>query len=102
MTSVAPVIYRDRELEYISEEQVPGIEKFRAESGRLLEGRRVQTLLHDEVFGMLDESSSLFRVLVIKTREVVPYSSVFLQLDCSYWGPENERVLRDRMSASDL
>ena len=47
---------------------------------------------------MLDESSSLFRVLVIKTNCTLPYTSVFLQLDCSYWGPENEKVLRENMS----
>lgn len=96
-THVAPIIFRDRELEYITEEQVPGIERFRAESGKVLEGKEVNTLLHDEVFGMLDESSSLFRVLVIKTNCTLPYTSVFLQLDCSYWGPDQEDELRSRM-----
>ncbi|MCK4991794.1 MAG: hypothetical protein KAS29_14950, partial [Bacteroidales bacterium] len=61
-------------------------------------GREVNTLLHDEVFRMLDESSSLFRVLVIKTNCTIPYTSVFLQLDCSYWDPENEKLLREKMS----
>jgi hypothetical protein len=49
------------------------------------------------VLNAIDESSSLFRVLVIKTNCVLPYTSVFLQLDCSYWGPENEKVLREKM-----
>jgi len=97
---VKPVIYQDRELSYISEAQVKGIEQFRSDATRLLEGRAVQTLLHEEVFKMLDESSSLFRVLVIKTSCTLPYTSVFMQLDCSYWGPENERVLREMMEDS--
>ena len=97
-THVSPIIYRDRELGFITEDQVPGIEAFREESERILEGKEVNTLLHDEVFGMLDESSSLFRVLVIKTACTLPYTSVFLQLDCAYWGPEDERTLRERMS----
>lgn len=101
-THVKPIIYQDGELSYISEEQVPGIEQFRSEAASVLKGRTVNTLLHDEVFGMLDESSSLFRVLVIKTNCVLPYTSVFLQLDCSYWGPENEKVLREKMEVSAL
>jgi D-ribose pyranose/furanose isomerase RbsD len=96
-THVKPIIYQDKELAFITEEQVSGIETFRSGAARILEGREIQTLLHDEVFGMLDESSSLFRVLVIKTNCTLPYTSVFMQLDCSYWGPENERILRGRM-----
>ena len=96
-THVKPIIYQDKELSYVSEEQVAGIGAFRSKAAEILEGREVNTLLHDEVFRMLDESSSLFRVLVIKTSGTLPYTSVFLQLDCSYWGPENEKVLRERM-----
>mgnify|MGYP001813374979 CR=1 FL=1 len=99
-THVVPVIYQDKELSFITEEQVKGIEQFRTRAAGILEGRGVQTLLHDEVFGMLDESSSLFRVLVIKTNCTLPYTSVFMQLDCSYWGPEQEEILREKMSAA--
>jgi len=95
---VKPIIYQDKELSFITEEQVAGIESFRSEARKVLAGKKVNTLLHDEVFGMLDESSSLFRVLVIKTSATLPYTSVFLQLDCSYWGPENEKQLRENMS----
>ena len=97
-THVKPIIYQDKELSFINEAQVKGIEQFRSDAAKLLDGRGVQTLLHDEVFGMLDESSSLFRVLVIKTNCTLPYTSVFLQLDCSYWGPEQESILRERMA----
>ncbi len=98
-THVKPMIYQDKELSFITEDQVPGIGVFRSESARILEGRNVNSLLHDEVFKMLDESSSLFRTLVIKTNCTIPYTSVFLQLDCAYWGAENERELRNRMTA---
>ena len=97
-THVKPIIYQDKELSYITEEQMPGIDAFRSNADKVLEGRTVNTLLHDEVFGLLDESSSLFRVLVIKTNCTLPYTSLFLQLDCSYWGPENEKLLREQIS----
>jgi D-ribose pyranose/furanose isomerase RbsD len=96
-THVKPIIYQDKELSYITEEQVAGIKNFRTEVAGILEGRELNTLLHDEVFSLLDESSSLFRVLVIKTNCTLPYTSVFLQLDCSYWGPEEEEALRKKM-----
>jgi D-ribose pyranose/furanose isomerase RbsD len=96
-THVKHIIYQDKELSYISEDQVMGIDAFRTDVARVLEGRNVNTLLHDEVFSMLDESASLFRVLVIKTSCTLPYTSVFLQLDCSYWGPDNEKMLREKM-----
>ena len=96
-THVKPIIYQDKELSYIKEDQVNGIEAFRSAAAKTLDGRAVNTLLHDEVFQMLDESSSLFRVLVIKTNCTLPYTSIFLQLDCSYWGPENEKTLRELM-----
>jgi len=101
-THVNPIIYMDRELGFISEKQVPGIEEFRNRSAELLEGRSVNTLLHNEVFKLLDESASLFRVLVIKTNATLPYTSVFLQMDCAYWNGEQEKVLREAMSASPV
>ena len=101
-THVKPIIYRDEELSFISEEQVQGISAFRAESEKILSGRSVNTLLHDEVFKMLDESSSLFKTLVIKTNSTLPYTSVFLLMDCSYWNAENEAMLRIKMSEEDF
>jgi sugar lactone lactonase YvrE len=96
-THVTPVIYRDRELEFLTEEMVPGIGVFKSETDRLLAGYATHSLLHEEVFEMLEESSSLFTTLVIKTSGILPYTSVFMQLDCAYWGPEEENELRDRM-----
>lgn len=95
---VTPAVFRDRELAFITEEQASGIETFRKETEKVLKGREVHTLLHNDVFSMLDESSSLFRVLVIKTRTALPYTSVFLRLDCSYWGAGDEARLRSIMA----
>ena len=99
-THISPIIYQDKELTYISEDQVNGIDVFRTDVAKVLDGRDVNTLLHDEVFSLLDASSSLFKVLVIKTSCTLPYTSVFMQLDCSYWGPDNEAELRQKMDAS--
>jgi len=96
-THIRPVIYRDQELEFITESQVKGIAAFKAAARQVLGDRPIETLLHEDVFSLLDESAELFKVLVIKTNTVLPYTSFFLQLDCAYWGPEQETILREKM-----
>jgi D-ribose pyranose/furanose isomerase RbsD len=96
-THVRPIIFRDKELSFITEQQVKGVSNYRLESEKLFKGRNTKYLLHEEVFEQLDKSSSLFKVLVIKTNGTMPYSSVFIQLDCGYWDAERESVLRNKM-----
>ncbi|MDQ0965485.1 L-fucose mutarotase/ribose pyranase (RbsD/FucU family) [Flavobacterium sp. W4I14] len=94
---VKPIIYRDKELEFISEQQAKGITQFKTGITNTLVNLPVQTMLHDSVFKKLDTESKLFKVLMIKTNEVIPYTSVFLQLDCAYWTKSKEDTLRNMM-----
>jgi hypothetical protein len=96
-THVKPIIYTDKELNFISPELEPGIEPFKKSLQEVLNGADVQTILHDSVFTKIDEASKLFKVLVLKTEGTIAYSSVFLNLDCKYWGGEKENVLRRLM-----
>lgn len=91
---VKPIIYQDKELDFITEKQAKGIVQFRTNVKEVLGKQKVQTLFHDSVFKKLDMEGKLFKVLVIKTDEVIPYTSVFLQLDCAYWNSDKERELR--------
>ncbi len=91
---VKPIIYRDKELNFITEEQAKGVKHFTEASQKIFGSQNVQTMLHDSVFTKLDKESKLFKVLVIKTNEIIPYTSVFLQLDCAYWNWEKESQLR--------
>lgn len=94
---VKPIVYRDKELGFINEEQAKGITQFKTGIANTLGNLPVQTMLHDSVFKKLDTESKLFKVLVIKTNEVIPYTSVFLQLDCAYWTKPKEDTLRNKM-----
>jgi len=38
-------------------------------------------------------------VLIIKTPLAIPYTSLFLELDCGYWGPESEMKMREAIKA---
>lgn len=98
-THVKPIIYQDKELGFITENQAKGVKQFVQESKTIFGNQPVQTMLHDSVFRKLDTESKLFKVLVIKTNETIPYTSVFLQLDCNYWNGEKEKQLREVLNA---
>lgn len=96
---VRPIIYRDKELSFITEDAAKGVNKFVAGSQQLFNGQSVQTILHDSVFTKLAEASKTFKVIVLKTNEAIPYTSVFLQLDCAYWDKDKEKALRSKMES---
>jgi hypothetical protein len=95
---VRPIVYTDAELKYVSEKDAPGITAYREQLSRVLGDRAVTVIPHEQIISRLDEAGKLFRVLIIKTDLAVPYTSVFLQLDCGYWSADAERRLREAMS----
>jgi hypothetical protein len=55
---------------------------------------------HERVIANIDEASRQFHVLVLKTRMAIPYTSVFIRLDCKYWSADAEARLRSRIAAA--
>ena len=97
---VTPIIYTDQELSFLDEEDAHGVGSYRDSLAEILSGKPVQTLPHEKLIAKLDDVSKTFRVLIIKTNMTIPYTSVFLQLDCAYWGPDAEKKLREKMARS--
>lgn len=91
---VRATVYLDAEMEYVAEKSAPGIEAYRKELAALLRDRTVKVVPHEELIAKLDEAAGTFRVLVLKTNLILPYTSVFLELDCGYWNSEAEQKLR--------
>jgi len=96
---VRPVLYTDAELPFVPENRAPGVTRYRERLGRIL-GATAISLPHEEIIGRLDEAGKTFHVLLLKTTLALPYTSVFVQLDCGYWSPEAERALREAMKAA--
>jgi L-fucose mutarotase/ribose pyranase (RbsD/FucU family) len=96
---VTPIIYTDKELNYLDENDAPGIGTYRADLEQILGGRKTNALPHLDIINKLDQVSQTFSVLIIKTNVTLPYTSVFLELDCAYWGPDAEKRLRAKMAA---
>jgi hypothetical protein len=95
---VRPKIYLDKELSHLSDDLAPGIVACKGRLDDMLKGREVKPLLHEELIARLDQVAKTFRVLMIKTNLTLPYTSVFMELDCGYWSPESEQKLRKKMS----
>lgn len=94
---VKPIVYTDRELTFVPEKDAPGISAYRQQLAAILKNQTLNPLPHEEIIAKLDQAGQTFRVLIIKTNMTIPYTSVFLQMDCAYWGPEAEKRLRESM-----
>jgi D-ribose pyranose/furanose isomerase RbsD len=94
---IRPRIYLDKELAYVTEDLAPGIDTCRQRLDGMLKGREVSPLLHEELIARLDQVARTFRILMIKTNLTLPYTSVFMELECGYWKPEAEAKMRERM-----
>jgi hypothetical protein len=89
----------DAELPLVPEADASGVSNYRAQIGDLLRGYPTQSLPHEKIIGNVDEAGKVFHVLVLKTRMTIPYTSVFLRLDCKYWSDDAEERLRKKMAA---
>jgi hypothetical protein len=98
---VTPIVWRDRELAFVPEEDAPGVTRLREVLNLRLADWPSQSLTHEQIISKLDEAGKLYQVLIIKTDEIIPYTSVFLQLDCAYWSPESEARMRRAMAARE-
>ena len=96
---VRPTLYTDAELSFVPEDQAIGISAYRDQLRAVFGAHEVHCLPHEQIIGKLDEAGKMFHVLVLKTRMTLPYTSVFLQLDCGYWNAAAEGRLRALIAA---
>jgi L-fucose mutarotase/ribose pyranase (RbsD/FucU family) len=94
---VRAIVQLDQELSYVEEADAPGVTAYRDRLKELLEQKAVQVKPHEAIIADLDGASQMFNVLLLKTTMTVPYTSVFLQLDCAYWSEEQETRLRQAL-----
>lgn len=98
---VRPDIFMDAELPYVSDQDSPGVSAYRAQIGDVLHGYLVQSQLHEHILSDINNAGEQFRILVLKTNMTIPYTSVFIRLDCKYLSADAEQRLRARMAAAE-
>jgi L-fucose mutarotase/ribose pyranase (RbsD/FucU family) len=89
--------YLDAELKHVPEKDAPGVSAIRSDIDRLLEGQQVREIEHEQIISKLDECAKVFRIVVLKSTLTIPYTSVFLELECGYWNDKAEVRLRNLM-----
>jgi hypothetical protein len=94
---VRPLIYMDAELPFVPDEDAAGASDYRAQIAKMLHGLSVESVPHDRVIADIEEASKHFNILVLKTNMTIPYTSVFIRLDCKYWSADAEKRMRQRM-----
>lgn len=94
---VRPLVMLDAELDFVGEEDAPGVTNYRMQLEQILGDRQVSRLPHEQIIRQLDDAGQTFRLLILKTTLTIPYTSVFLQLDCQYWSAAAEERLRTSM-----
>jgi RbsD / FucU transport protein family len=92
---VRPEVFVDAELSRVPESDAPGVTAYRQQLASILGNVKPTPVPHEELIGRLDEAGKSFHILLLKTKLCVPYTSVFLRLDCAYWGPDAEKRLRE-------
>lgn len=96
---VRPDVFMDAELPFVSDQDVPDVSAYRRSVGDLLRGYQVVRMPHDKLIAQVSEVGNTFHVLVLKTNGTIPYSSIFIRLNCKYWSDDAERRLRARMAS---
>jgi hypothetical protein len=94
---IRPKIWLDKELAFVTEDLAPGADEAKRRMDEALKGRGAAPVLHEELIARLDQAGRAFKIVMVKTTLAVPYTSVFLELDCGYWPAENEAKMRERM-----
>ncbi len=97
--NIRPVAYTDRELNYVTDEQTPGISAYRQKLDAMLAAAGVphEQRMHINSIDRLNTDGKLFKILIIKTNLTMPYTSVFIHLKCGYWTDADENALRAAM-----
>jgi hypothetical protein len=91
---VRPIVHLDAELPRVEESDAPGIDRYRVRLKRLLAGLEERHVPHEGIIDRLDKAGEKFHILILKTNLRIPYTSVFLELDCGYWSAAAEKRLR--------
>ena len=94
---IRPKIWLDKELGFVTEDLAPGADEARRRLDEALKGRDAKPVLHADLIARLDEVGKTFKIVMVKTTLAVPYTTVFLELDCGYWPADNEAKMREKM-----
>lgn len=96
--NISPELFLDIEIDYVPEKDYSGLKNYKRQLDKLFKDEKVTKLMHEDLLKMVDEAGQNFKVLVLKTNLTIPYTSVFIRLDCGYWNTVQEDQMRKSMN----
>ncbi|HEX4123181.1 MAG TPA: RbsD/FucU domain-containing protein [Tepidisphaeraceae bacterium] len=93
-THVRPLVLHDEELDAVAEQDAPGVTALREGLKSKLDGLEVETLPHKKIIRQLADLGEVFEILLLKTTLTIPYTTLFIRLECGYWPEAAEKRLR--------
>ncbi len=96
---VRATVFLDQELQFIDERDYPGVSELRKQIRAAFAKDQISSIPHTEVMTKIGEAGKTFRILFIKTTATIPYTSVYMRLDCGYMSDEVEGRIKTAMSA---
>ena len=97
---VRATVFLDKELQFIDEHDYPGVSELRSQISTTFPNTQVSSIPHAEAMSKVDDAGKTFRILFIKTTATIPYTSVYLRLDCGYMNEELDRKISAAMEAA--
>lgn len=94
---VRPEIFLDKEIDFVPDSDAKGISALRKRLFAALPKSGVEKKLHEDIIADLDNAGGTFKVLMLKTTLTLPYTSVFMRLNCGYWSDGAEKRMRGKM-----
>lgn len=95
---VRATVFLDQELQFVDEDDYPGVLELRKQITTLFAKSKIATIPHTEVMTKIGDAGKTFRILFIKTTATIPYTSVYMRLDCGYLSDEVEHKIRTAMA----
>ena len=91
---IRPQIHLDQEFHYVADSEIAGISDFRTDLMTRLQSFPHETCRHEDLIRKMDQAASMYRILLLKSISLFPYSSVFIELQCGYWNEKSEAALQ--------
>jgi hypothetical protein len=93
---VRATVFLDKEIQFVADRDYPGASALKRAITSTFAKGQISSIPHAEVLSRIDEAGKTFRILFIKT--TIPYTSVYIRLDCGYMSDEEERKIRAAVS----
>ena len=95
---IRPIVHMDAELAFVAAEDAPGVASYRHYLKAVLAPFPVRTIEHEQIIAHLAHAAREFNILLLKTTLLIPYSSVFFELQCGYWSNAAEERMRSAIA----